>query len=261
MFTLSEQLVTGWISEALMIFFRLGGALMVAPMFGAMYVPPRVRLLLAAALSMAVLPLVSQGAPGPYPAFSPEMLVAVLQQLLIGIAAGLLLQMIFEAVTIGMQTVSMGMGLGFAIFVDNQSGIQIPTLSQLYTLLTMLIFLALEGHLAFLHYLMESFQHIPIGADPLEGADFQRVVSWAGQMFAGGLRIALPAATAGLIANISIGIISRAAPQLNLFAIGLPFTLMAGFAVLMLTLPAARDAFIMVMQSGLAEIWQLLGPR
>lgn len=258
MFSVSEDRLLEWVSSALLVFFRIGGALMVAPMFGALYVPVRVRLLLALALSLAVLPILSDWSSA-ISVFSPEGVLVAISQIMLGMAVGFLLQLMFEAVTVGIQTVSMGMGLGFAVLIDNQSGIQIPTLSQLYMLLTMLIFLALDGHLAFLGLLIESFRHLPVDSIGIAAADFRELVLWGTEMFAGAARIALPAATAGLIANISIGVISRAAPQLNLFAIGLPFTMLVGILVLMLSLPAMHDAFIALSRTALSQVARMLG--
>lgn len=242
-----EQQLFEWLNGFLLAFLRISAMLFVAPMFGAVYVPVQVRVLLALAFSLAVFPLL-------YPLgltvslFSAHGILIAVQQILLGLAIGFVFQLLFETVVIGMQTVSMSMGLGFAVFVDNQSGIQVPTLGQLYTLLAMLIFLALDGHLAMINLLFLSFDSVPAGSRGLAAADLGNLVAWGSQMFAGALRIALPAATALLIANIVIGVISRAAPQLNLFAIGLPFTMLVGFLVLMASVPAMRDAFVSLMQ-------------
>ena len=232
-------------TSSLLVFFRVGAMLMVAPMFGALYVPVRIRLMLALSLSVAIIPILGPFSLSTEP-FSVPMILLVIEQILLGLAIGFFFQLMFEAVVIGMQTVSMSMGLGFAIFVDNQSGIQIPTLGQFYTLIAMLIFLAMDGHLAMLQLVLDSFEARPPGFGSTELSEFIRVVDWGSEMFSGALRIALPAATALLIANISIGVVSRAAPQLNLFAVGLPFTMLVGFVVLMSSLTAMREAFIAV---------------
>ena len=257
MFPLSEQQLLGAMASFLWIFFRVGGMLMVAPMFGARYVPARVRVLVSLAVSLAIAPLVS--VENSIELFSLAGFVTAIQQILIGIACGFILQLAFDAVVIGIQTVSMSMGLGFAVLVDNQSGIQVPTLSQLYLLIAILLFMAMNGHLMVIDLLVRSFTLMPPGSDVLSGQDFWRVMEWGTTMFVGALKIALPAATAVLIVNISVGVISRAAPTLNLFAIGLPMTIMSGFVILILTIPSFRVAIEYLVQESVRSVFALLG--
>lgn len=260
MFPVTESEFLLWMTSALLVFFRLGAMLMVAPMLGALYVPVRIRLIFALSLSAAIVPIL-----GPFSMliepFSVPMIVVVAEQILIGLAIGFIFQLLFEAVVIGMQTVSMSMGLGFAIFVDNQSGVQVPTLGQFYTLIAMLIFLAMDGHLAMVQLVFESFEARPPGAGIVEPSEYIGIVNWGSEMFSGALRIALPAATALLIANISIGVVSRAAPQLNLFAVGLPFTMLVGFIVLMFSLTAMREAFVAVAKLAFEQAGLIAGLR
>ena len=254
---ISERELLDTMAEFLWVFFRVGGFLMVAPMFGARYVPARVRILVAFALSLALFPVLQVDAQ--VTLFSIAGFVVAIQQVLIGLACGFIMQLAFDAVVIGIQTVSMSMGLGFAVLVDNQSGIQVPTLSQQYLLLAILLFNAMNGHLMVIELMVESFALVPPGDGILAGEDFWRVMEWGTTMFAGAVKIALPAATAVLIVNVSVGVISRAAPTLNLFAIGLPMTILSGFVVLFLTLPSLTDSIRYLVRESARSVFALLG--
>jgi flagellar biosynthetic protein FliR len=258
MFPLSESDMLAWTGHFVWALARIGGMLMVAPLFGAQYVPMRIRAMYALALTAALLPVLPMP-PETLAPFSLEGVLALAQQVLIGVAAGFVLQLVFDAVVVGIQTVSMSMGLGFAVLVDSQSGIQVPTLSQLYLLLALLLFLAMNGHHAVIEMTALSFTTLPVGTGGLDTDVFWELATWGSTMFAGAVKIALPAATAVLIANISIGVISRAAPTLNLFAVGLPFTILAGFGVLMLTLPSLQAPVQALLTAAFSDLASWLG--
>lgn len=248
----SETALLDWLGQFLWTLFRVAAMFMVAPLFGARYIPTRVRVTLAFACSIAIFPMLP---PGPDVApFSAQALLLVAQQILIGIAAGFILQLVFDAIVIGIQTVSMSMGLGFAIFIDSQNGVQVPVLSQLHLLLAMLLFLSFDGHLMIVALIVDSFQLLPVSAGGLSPEAFWTVASWGTTLFIGAVKVALPAATAVLIVNMSIGVISRAAPTLNLFAIGLPLTIVVGLIVLIITLPSLEVSLIFLLEQATATI-------
>jgi flagellar biosynthetic protein FliR len=213
-------------------FFRIAGCLMLAPVFGAKLVPMRVRLALTLAATVVIAPLLPPAPPFEL-SFASGLVVA--QEVVIGAAMGFCLQMIFDALVVAGQTIAMGMGLGMATMVDPQRGVTVPVVSQFFMILGMLIFLALGGHLATVRLIRDSFEILPIGRFLSHDAVWM-IVLWGGQMLAGAVRIALPAATALLVANIAFGVMSRAAPSLNLFAVGLPAGLMVGFLVLIVNI-------------------------
>jgi flagellar biosynthetic protein FliR len=227
-----EALLENELALSVWPFFRIAGVVMVAPVFGARLVPQRVRLAMSVAATYALAPLVPA-----VPPFSLSLAsgFTVAQELLIGIAMGFCLQMIFDALIIAGQTIAMSMGLGMATMIDPQRGISVPVVSQFFVIMGMLIFLALGGHLATVRLISESFEILPIGR-PLGDNGLWAVATYGSEMFAGALRIALPAATALLVANIAFGVMSRAAPTLNLFAVGLPAGLLVGFLLLLLNI-------------------------
>ena len=230
-----------WLGLLFWPFVRIGACLMVAPVFGASYVPPRLRLILAGALTLAVAPLLP--AITDVPLLSAAGALVTLQQLLIGAALGFALQMVFDALALGGQLLANGMGLGFAFNLDPLRGVTTPALGQLYVVLGTLTFLALDGHLALISTLVDSFRGLPIGESGLDPARLRGLADWGSMLFSGALRIALPGVTALLVINLAFGVMSRAAPALNLFAVGLPVTLIFGLSIVMFGMPAIGTAF------------------
>jgi flagellar biosynthetic protein FliR len=231
-----------WLGMALWPFLRIGACLMVAPVFGGSYVPPRLRLALAGALTLVVLPLLPAGAPAPL--LSADGVLITVQQLLIGAALGFALQLVFDALALGGQLLANGMGLGFAFNLDPLRGVQTPALGQLYVVLGTLTFLALDGHLAVIELLLDSFRGLPVGTAGLRPEDLQRLALWGTTLFAGALKIALPGMTALLVINLAFGAMSRAAPAFNLFAVGLPVALVFGLVIVLFGLPLAQGGLV-----------------
>jgi len=177
---------------------------------------------------------------------------------MVGLAMGFLLQMTFASVVIAGQTLAMTMGLGFAMSVDPQNGVQVPVLSQLYMIMATLIFLAVDGHLLLIQLLVDSFTLLPVGLSGWRDDFGLDVVLWASQMFKSGLILALPALTAVLLINLAFGVITRAAPQLNIFAVGFPVTILAGFIFILLTIPSVFSLLVEMFDSGLTQAFQLV---
>lgn len=232
---LSLEQITAWIGAFLWPLFRIGALFSIAPIFSAQTVPARVRVGLAVLVTLAIAPALP-----PPPAVSPlsgEGLLIIMQQLLIGLAMGFVLRLVFDALANGGQIIGMLMGLGFASMNDPQHGVSVPVLSHFFTLFATLLFLALDGHLVLLGVLLHSFKTLPIAADGMALSSLWDLVLWGGWLFSGALLIALPATAAMLIVHIAFGVMSRAAPQLNIFVIGFPITLLVGFVVMAISLP------------------------
>jgi flagellar biosynthetic protein FliR len=181
------------------------------------------------------------------------------QQLIIGIALGFMLQLVFDGLALAGQLLANGMGLGFAFNLDPLRGVSTPALGQLYVVLGTLTFLALDGHLALLQVLIDSFHGLPVGPEGFEPARLRALADWGTQLFAGALRIALPGITALLVINLAFGVISRAAPALNLFAVGLPVTLVVGIAVVLFGLPMMQTGFIALLNETLQFLRAMTG--
>ena len=249
------QLTTGqleaWLTTYLWPFFRIGACFMIAPVFGAQFVPPRMRLFLAGAITLIVAPLVPASDVVP---FSIQGLIVTLQQVLIGVAMGFALQLVFDALAMGGQLLSNSMGLSFAFNVDPLRGTSTPVLGQLYMLLVTLTFLAINGHLVLIEILAQGFTTLPVGTAGFDNTMMWNISLWGTHLFLGALMVALPGMTALLVVNLAFGVMSRAAPTLNLFAIGFPITLIFGLAIVFAGLPSVQATFI----DSLEQVFELL---
>jgi flagellar biosynthetic protein FliR len=237
-------------------FVRIGSCLMVAPVFGSVSVPAQVRVVLAGGLALLVAPLVH--VPAALAALSVTGVLITVQQIIIGIALGFSLQLVFEAVTLGGQMIANSMGLSLSYNLDPLSGTSTPALGQLYTLLVTLLFLALNGQIALIRILVEGFRTLPIGTVGLGQHGLWAVIEFGSTLFSGALAVALPALTAIMVANLAFGVISRAAPMLNLFATGLPVVLAFGLLVILASLPVLESGFVRLLGSALLFLRQLI---
>lgn len=258
MISLSANQLQDWVAALYWPFVRIGSCFMIAPAFGAETVPGRVRIVLAGSLTLLIAPLLP--APPAVAAFSGAGALITAQQVLIGLSLGFCVRILFDSVTLGGQMLANSMGLSMAYNVDplHARDAGTPSLGQLYTLLVMLTFLSLNGHLALIEVLVRSFHTLPVGTAGLGVAGLQTVAGWGSQLFAGALSIALPGVTALLIVNLAFGVMSRAAPAFNLFAIGLPVSLVFGLVIVALGLPAVQATFMELMARAFATLQQLI---
>ncbi|MEQ6342108.1 MAG: flagellar type III secretion system protein FliR [Gammaproteobacteria bacterium] len=232
-FTSAE--IASWIGMYLWPLFRVMALVAMAPVFGAQSVPVRIRVGFSVALTLVIAPVLP-----PVPVVDPLSsagLMIVIQQVLIGLAMGFSLKLVFGAFVLAGQLIGQSMGLGFASMVDPLNGVQVPVVSQFYQVLVTLIFLGFNGHLVLLEVLADSFRTLPVGPTGLAMSGVWDLVIWGGHMFSGAVLISLPAVTALLVANIAFGVMTRASPQLNIFSIGFPITLLLGIVVMLVTLP------------------------
>jgi flagellar biosynthetic protein FliR len=256
--TLNAADVSMWVSRMWWPTLRVSGFVLTAPAASEMVVPRLVKIVLILALSFLLGPLVE--APTGLSIFSAAGMLAAVLELLIGVSIGMVVQLTFEALVFAGQSISLTMGLGFATLVDPQRGAQVPVLGQMFMIFGTLIYLSINGHLMLLGALAESFHTLPIGAHI--GQDFLlSVVLWGARVFDTGLLIALPAVIALVIVNLALGVVTRAAPQLNLFGIGFTITLMSGFFVLIAGLDGIMSGISSLINSALMAASMLVsGP-
>jgi len=259
MLNFTANQLEGWVALLYWPFVRIGSCFMIAPIFGASTVPARVRVVLAGAITLLIAPLLP--ASPPVAAFSAAGALVTVQQVLIGVALGFCVHILFDAVNLGGQMLGNSMGLSMAMNVDPLHGADAstPAVGQLYTLLVTLTFLALNGHLAVIEVLVQSFNTLPVGTAGLGAGGLHMAAEWGSQLFAGALAVALPGITALLIVNLAFGVMSRAAPAFNLFAIGLPVSLVFGLVILTLGLPAVQATFMELMARTFAALGLLIG--
>nr|WP_298112947.1 flagellar biosynthetic protein FliR [uncultured Pseudomonas sp.] len=228
MLELSDTQIGGWVGSFLLPLFRIAALFMVMPIIGTQLVPTRVRLYLALAVCMVVMPTLP--AMPQVDAISLSTFLLIAQEVLIGAMLGFTLQLFFQAFVIAGQIVAMQMGLGFASMVDPANGISVPVIGQFFLMLVTLLFLAMNGHLVVFEVLAESFVTMPVG-DGLLTDHYWTLANKLGWVFGAALILVLPAITALLVVNIAFGVMTRAAPQLNIFSIGFPLTLLLGFII------------------------------
>lgn len=253
--TLAEAM--GWVGLFLWPFIRVGAMFMVAPAFGTRTLPARVRILMAAVVTLAILPVID-GVPQADP-FSAEAVFITVQQVAIGITMGFVFQLVLTALTLAGESIAMSMGLGFAQAVDPQNGVNVPIVSQFLVIFGTLIFLALDGHLMLVRLVADSFILLPIGPVGVDADVFWRMATWGSQMYVNAVLVALPIGTALLVVNIAMGVITRAAPQLHIFSIGFPATLMIGFLLLLFAVPLMVPQIERFMHQGYLLTREILG--
>jgi flagellar biosynthetic protein FliR len=252
----TEAQIIGQTASFIWPLLRISAMFVTVPVFSIQAVPARVRLILSVALTLVVIPLLP-----PLPAiemFSYEGLIVAVQQLAIGLLSGFIVQLVFASVVFAGQGIALSMGLGFASMVDPENGQQVPVVAQFYVICTMLIFLSLDGHLLLIKMLLDSFRSMPIGLDGINKTDIWTIMTWSTRLFAGGLLLSMPVIISLLLINVSFGVATRAAPQLNIFSVGFPVTLMLGILLIWQTLPDVLDQFTGILTDAYDLISKLL---
>lgn len=234
MLSIGSAQIDAWIAAFIFPLARILAFITAAPLWSTAGIPRRTRLILGIAITVAIAP----GLPA-MPAIQPASLGGLgvmAQQMLIGIGMGFAARIVFTAFSLAGEFIGFQMGLGFATFYDPMSSSQTPVITEFITLIALLLFLSMNGHLLYVGTLAQSFSAIPISAVPLGAGSWLNLAELGTLIFSAGLLLALPIAVALMITNIALAVLSRAAPQLNIFALGFPITLMGGFVVLAVSL-------------------------
>jgi flagellar biosynthesis protein FliR len=234
---------------------RIGAAFVAAPVFSAVAVPLPARIALSGAIGVLVVNVAHIQPPAEI--FSLATFLAIGAEALIGLALGFVLQIAFAAPLIASEVIGMGMGLGFAAAVDPQNGAQTPALGQFMSILLTLLFLAVDGHLILVDLVVRSYEVMPPGAW-IAPERLLNIALFGGYAFLAGLLLALPVGFLLLCLNIIVGMLSRAAPALNLFAVGLPASLAVGVVAILLALPAMGDYLQVIIREGLEMMPKLV---
>lgn len=230
MMTLTFAQLHGWLVLFLWPFFRLAAFAMTAPLLGHSTVPRTVKLGLAALLTVLLAPSLP---PLPaVPVWSWAGLGVIVEQILVGAAIGLALRVMFAAVMAAGDFAGLQMGLAFATFISPDTGANTMILARLFYIISLLMFLALNGHLMVIQALAFSFQVLPVGYAGLDAEGFAMLARYGGTIFSAGLLLALPLITALLITNLTLGILNRSAPQMTVFSVGFPASLTLGLFLL-----------------------------
>ncbi|MBK8570360.1 MAG: flagellar biosynthetic protein FliR [Nitrosomonadales bacterium] len=235
MITVTSAQLLSWLALFIFPFVRILAMIASAPILGNKQVPARIKIGLSILLTIVIAPTLSMQ-PNVDPASALGFLI-LLQQILAGLAIGFTMRLIFTAIEMAGDIIGIQMGLGFAIFFDPQNSSYTPVIAQFLGILAILVFLNMNGHLIMLEALADSFRTFPINSAIPAAIALHTLASWGGSIFSNALQLSMPVIGALLISNFALGILTRSAPQLNIFAVGFPVTLTIGLATVMLLLP------------------------
>ena len=252
--TISLDYIAELLQLYLLPFFRIGALFLTMPVIGTRVVSPRVRVILAALITMVVVPILP--AHQPLPLFSLDMLGRVAFEVLLGGTAGFVFQIVFQCFVLTGQLVAMKIGLGFASMNDPANGVQTTVISQFYLVAATLLFVVYDAHLVLIELVAESFFTIPVGQ--ASSIDFMALAKLGSWLFASALLMSIALLTALLLVNVAFGVMSRAAPQLNIFAVGFPFTLTLGMLLIWLGLGGVIAFFERVVEFGFVVVNDIL---
>ncbi|SPB14081.1 flagellar biosynthetic protein [Caballeronia novacaledonica] len=256
MFSVTYAQLNGWLTAFLWPFVRILALIATAPVLSHMAIPMRVKIAVAAFISLIVaptLPAMPQAT-----VFSAAGVWIIVNQFLIGAAIGMVMQIAFAAVDAAGEFIGQQMGLGFAMLYDPRAGGNAVVVSRYLNTLAMLAFLVFDGHLQLIGALVATFQSVPIEANVVAAASHAQgwrvLVGYGGSVFSTGLLLALPIVAALLIANLALGILNRAAPQIGIFQVGFPVTMLVGLLLLQLMVPNLMPFFQRIFDVGIAEV-------
>lgn len=225
----------GWLQLFFWPTVRILAFFMASPLWSLPSVPQPVKVLFGVGIAFAIAPALP---PMPaIPLVSLESFGLMLQQILIGVAMGLVLRIMIAVVQTAGEFISMQMGLAFATFYQPEAGTNTMVISRMLEMLTLLMFLAMNGHLVTIEILAWTFEVLPIGSTSIDASFAETLARWGGTIFSSGLLMAIPIVTALLLINLSLGILNRASPQLSIFSVGFPMTLTAGLVLMTALMP------------------------
>lgn len=249
MITIGSAELEGWLAAFCYPFFRMLALFSSAPLLSHASVPRPARIGLALMLTILIAPTLP--AAGQVPPVSVHGVLLIVQQVLIGLALGFSLQIAFAAVELAGDMIGLQMSLSFASFIDPQNSTQTPLVGSFLAIVLLLVFTAMNGHLLLLAALADSFRTLPVALGGVRWQDAEQLIAAGGTLFAQGLQIAMPVIAAMLVANLTLGVLTRTAPQLNLLAVGFPVTLLVGMLLLLLGMPHIVSALEGVISGGL----------
>lgn len=253
----TDRQLLEYIAQYAWPFLRISGFLFALPVISSGIIPAYIKVGMAMFMAFLIAPGLPQH--DYIDVMSINGLVISVVQIIIGLTLGFIVKIVFSAMETGGYLIGQTMGLGFAQMNDPANGITVPVISQFYTILATLIFLLLNGHLVMINVLVNSFTIIPITDYGNLSNGIWKLIMWSGWIFTGAVLIALPAVGALLLVNIAFGVMMRAAPQLNIFTIGFPISLMLGLLFIMFTLPVFSNQFIDILDSTVITATNMFG--
>jgi flagellar biosynthesis protein FliR len=248
--------LTGWISQFFWPFLRILALFAAAPAFNSVSIPVQAKVAIAFVITVAVAGSIRQSPPLD---LSWVTVMLAVEQVLVGLAIGFAMQLTLTAMTLAGEFVGVQMGFGFASMFDIQSGFQVPVMANFFSLVALLLFIALNGHLVLLGVLMKSFTIVPIAAGSGIGVDGWRSLARAGAvLFQMGVWLALPVIAVLLAAHLAVGFVSRVAPQFNVMSVGFSVFMWVGVGAVIALVPFFVPAVEHVIETGLTVISAIL---
>ena len=254
---LSMQFVVQTLATVFLASLRIGAFLIASPFFGGSSVPIQVRIIMAVLLGVSVASNVSVPSWQSFDAMTGVQVV--LTELMIGIGSGLILTIWFSAALLAGEKIAASAGLGFAAQMDPDSGGQTPVVSKIFSLFLTVLFLSWNGHILVLQAVLDTYQFMPVGNVPNLKALITGGLSAAGSMFAAATIIMLPVTGFLVAINLAVGVISRSSPQMNLFAVGFPISMIVIFVLLYMWVDVLGYSLTDLSQSGVDSVRLVLG--
>lgn len=251
MFTVTEAQLLAWLNPLLWPFIRTLALLAGMPTFSQRNVPLRLRIGLALFISVAAQASLPAIPATPLDSL-PLLTLLLAQQLLIGLALGFAVRIVFAALEFAGEIIGLQMGLNFAGFFDPGTGAQGTASSRFFGSMVAFLFIAINGHLLLINALVQSFQAFPVGDEPFAFLRVAQPQRWGAEIFSIGLWIALPLVTMLMFVNLVLGVISRVAPQIGVFSVGFPLTVSIGLIGMLATLPLMQTPFTVALERLLA---------
>lgn len=245
-----------FVGNFMLVLPRIGGIVAVAPVFSGRY-PAAVKAGLSAAIAFALAPVIACEFPG-----GVGLIVTVIAELLVGLAIGYAAVATFSAVQVAGQVLDMEMGFGIVNVIDPQYGTQVPLIGNFLQILTLVLFLAMDGHHMILSALAASYRAVPIGMVVIRPELTGMMVELFCTMFATAIKLALPVAGAMFCTNVALGLVAKSVPQMNVFVIGLPVKILGGVAILSLAMPlyvSVARSLVQDVAASMASIIRILG--
>lgn len=256
MFSVTYAQLNVWLTSFLWPFTRILALIATAPLLSHQAIPIRVKVAVAAFMALIVAPTI--GAVPQVTVFSADGVMIIINQFLVGAALGMTMQIAFATIDAAGEFIGMQMGLGFAMLYDPRAGGNSVVISRYLNTIAMLAFLVFDGHLQMISALVQTFQSVPVSANVLGSATFARgwqtLAAYGVSVFSTGLLLSLPVVTALLIANLALGILNRAAPQIGIFQVGFPVTMLVGFLLIQLMIPNMIPFFQRIFDSGIDQM-------
>ena len=254
---LELQAVMSLLAQFFLATLRIGAFIVAVPVFGAANVPLQIRIILSALLGVVIMGYVDVPTVDSYSEL--QVLGVVITELVVGLSAGLIITIAFSAAVLAGEKIATSAGLGFAAQIDPSTGASTPVVSKMFSLFLVVLFLGMNGHLVVIRIMLESYSYLPIGQMPAFGVLINGGISAAGSMFLAATIIMMPIAITMLLINLAIGVITRSAPQLNLFSFGFPISMLAVFVVLYMSIGTISLALKDLVQSTIDNFQFVMG--